>query len=155
MALIPVQRRWPLDLTDSRSFMGAPCVDLQYTFEPTARLENGSTQLVGLHQCWALIDTGADLCTIDASLIPASVNPIEYLEHSGVNGSERAGNYELSIFFPQTSWTVQLGAVAMAHRSYRPYGMILGRRFLELVTFAWNGADGIVAMEPLGSRAPS
>jgi hypothetical protein len=147
MTKLPVELRWPDNAVPYPSFTGAPCVKLQYTFLPSATDENGVSHMEGLNWVWALLDTGADRILVDASLVPACASQIEEVTSYGINGVDLAKNYQITLNFPEWDWCVACGAITMPSRSDRPYGMILGRQFLQLVQFTYDGRLGIVDLE--------
>lgn len=135
------------------TFRGAPCVRVRFTFEPPVMKPNGSQSMVGLQDTWALIDTGADLNCIDERLVPLATTAIELVTSAGINGIHQARNYPVSFFFPEADWAQNTGVITMPPAD-RPFGIILGRKFLQNITYNYDGRlGGISSLTPVENVA--
>ena len=126
---------------------GAPCIRVAYTFEEPRQKPGGGLTIDGLKTTWALLDTGADWNVIDETLVPASARFVESLFSEGVTGGQHVANHHVTFHIPEADMFHQTGIHTMQARPGRAYGIILGRKFLQMTRFRYEGHLGIVGLE--------
>lgn len=147
MADIQVVKVMPNGTLTSDPWRGAPCIRLAYTFEEPCKGPDGRLSIDGLKTAWALLDTGADWNVIDETLVPPSARFVEHLFSEGVTGGQNVANHHVTFHIPEADMFHQTGVHTMQHRPSRPYGLILGRKFLQMTRFRYEGHLGIVSLQ--------
>lgn len=138
-------------------FNGEPCVSVGISFEKPTPHESGGALLTGIKHIKALIDTGAQWNMIDCTLVQeAGSKPVETVMSYGVNGSSIITNHEISMMFfgKDSNMLHKTGAGTLDLRGRTvPYRMILGRKFLQMTRFRYDGVRGIKEIEVIHGMA--
>jgi predicted aspartyl protease len=97
-----------------------------------------------------LIDTGATQSCVDESILTTlQLNPIGVVNCGTANGPVQQSVYPARIVFPTKGWTSEMDVIGVnlagqfvRENPPKPIIALLGRNFLELGTFFYNGTGG-------------
>ncbi|MGN6064871.1 hypothetical protein [Brevundimonas diminuta] len=120
-----------------------PLVRVQFSWNPVV-MENGRATVNGLQSTWALIDTGADYSLLSARYASGCGPAVEVFNHTGLGRVERATTHEITLYFPPADIITRAGVLlsgAIGPDSI--FQMILGRHFLKMTRFIYDGPKGI------------
>lgn len=125
---------------------GQPCLYIGVSFKESETREGGHF-LPGITWVYALIDTGAQWNLVDERLVKENNSPsLESLRNEGVTGSEMITNHAVAFFLrgePDSMiHSTGAGTVDLSRRKV-PWRVILGRKFLQLCHFSYDGTQGI------------
>jgi len=149
---LTVRRLLPNGEETEHPVHGEPCVNIGVSFEKAKQTPEGAL-LGGITQVIALIDTGAQWNLIDSDMVRASGSPaLETLVNHGAAGSAMITNHSISLMLYGTSGNMLhntgAGTIDLKGRTV-PWRMILGRKFLQMTRFTYNGVEGIAEIEML------
>jgi len=128
-------------------FQYYPCIRFRYSFQAPTILADGTTQIYGLRDAVALVDTGADLNLIRRDLIPNDTTPVQTVTSLGVNGSTREEIFSVSLYLAEADMVHSTGVMSWTPANNPPYNMIVGRKFLQMCRFEFDRHKGIRSIE--------
>lgn len=125
-----------------------PLVKVRFSWQPI-RHEGGRAHVEGLRDTLALIDTGCDYSLLSHRFFEGCGPPVETWRHTGLGVvSEETTSHEITMFFPPADILTRCGVMrSSAIPENSPFQMILGRHFLKMTRFVYDGPAGIQRLE--------
>ncbi len=123
---------------DPANPLASPCVAVQFSFGLDIA-QTGASEGAAM----ALIDTGADLCVIDRSLVPPHAQLQRAMPSISVEGIGVTSVYLIEMLLRGTGKSFVTQIVAAEASQGRAHQMILGRNLLREFRFEFDRHDGI------------
>jgi hypothetical protein len=144
MPIIPVTRLGLDGLPSSDPVGGAPCIQVRFSLRAVEAVPGGY-RINGMHETWALLDTGADFNVIGREYLADARFNDQVVTSNGLNGAHQSRSFPVTFDLGGEFHTT--GALEGAPGWVCPWRVILGRKFLQMTRFHWDGEAGIRSIE--------